>query len=140
MSSTYTIRETCKRHIRLALIVAYHPQLTGDPRPERLKSNMPEHVREYFESYGLNQAVKGFGPLTGARIDIHDKVHAAMANKHLEPYRSLIWARAALVPWKKIIPAMKMPERSAKRVYAQGLMTFATVYGLVQLNEVRAAA
>ncbi|CAN0355940.1 unnamed protein product, partial [Phaeothamnion confervicola] len=96
-----------------------------DPRPAKVRSNMPEHVREYFESYGLNHAVKGFGILTGARIDVHDKAHAAMLNKHMEPYRDLLWARAANIPWKKLQPKLQMPHRSALRFYAQGLMAFA---------------
>jgi hypothetical protein len=98
---------------------------------------MPEHIRDYFESYGLNHAVKGFGTLTGARIDIHDAVVAAMASRHLDDYRSLIWARAALVPWKRLLPKMQMPERSAKRFYAEGLTIFATVYGLIAVNAVQ---
>lgn len=142
-SASWVIRNTAKKHIRTALIVGYHPQLTSDPRPARLKSNMPEHVREYFESYGLNSAVKGFGMLTGARIDIHDAVVAAMASRHLDDYRSLIWARAANVSWKRLLPKLKMPERSAKRFYAEGLTIFATVYGLIAceaIQQERAAA
>ena len=142
--NTYLVRDTAKRLIRTALIVGYHPNITSDPRPAKLRSAMPEHVREYFESYGLNSAVKGFGELTGKRIDIHDAVMAAMASPHLDEYRQILWARAALAPWKKIAPRMNLPERSAKRFYAQGLMIFATVYGLVAAStyrtEERAAA
>jgi hypothetical protein len=142
-SASWVIRNTAKKHIRTALIVGYHPQLTSDPRPARLKSNMPEHIRDYFESYGLNHAVKGFGTLTGARIDIHDAVVAAMASRHLDEYRSLIWARAANVPWKKIVPGMGCGMRMAKYRYSQGLTVFAVTYGLVAVNamhEERAAA
>lgn len=140
MTDTYVIRQTAKKLIRTALIVGYHPQLAADPRPARLRSNMPEHVRDFFESYGLNHAVKGFGELTGRRIDIHDNVIAAMASAHLDEYRELLWARAAGAAWKKIAPKMKMPDRSVRRMYAQGLMVFATVYGLVNFAEMRAAA
>ena len=136
-TAAYTIRETAKKHLRTALIVAHHPQCASDPRPARLKSNMPEHIRDYFESYGLNQAVKGFGDVSGRRMDIHDAVAAAMASKHLDGYREILWARAALISWKKILPKMKMPERSAKRHYAQGLTIFATVYGLIAVNAVQ---
>lgn len=139
-SPTYRIRQNTAKLIRTGLIVGYHPQLTKDPRPAGIKSTMPEHVRDFFESYGLNNAIKGRPPLTNADISIHDRVVAAMASRHLAEYRDLLWSVAARVPWKRILPEMKMPERSAKRRYAQGLMIFAQVYGLGAVAEMREAA
>lgn len=140
MSAAYFIRQKAKRLIRKALIVSYHPQISSSPKPGGTRSGMPDHVREFFESYGLNNATKGREALTNADIDIHDRVAAAMASKHLDEYRAILWARAAKVAWKRIIPQLSMPERSAKRFYAQGLMTFAQVYGLNAVAEMREAA
>jgi hypothetical protein len=142
--NAYEVRQQAKKIISRALIVGYHPQIASDPRPARMRSNMPDYVRDYFESYGLNHAIKGSGALTNEHISIHDAAVAAMASPHLTPdARGLLWALAAGLPWKKImcqVDYMGTPLRTLERRYAQSLMLFAQAYAVEGAHLMRRAA
>ncbi|MCA3704268.1 MAG: hypothetical protein INF12_14695 [Methylobacterium sp.] len=138
-SEAAVIRRKIIKDIRLALIVSYCLPSTGT-RPAHVKSNMPEYVREYFESYGLDRAKIGRLNPSNADISTHDAVMSAMlSHKLCDQDRRLLWARAAHMPWKQLVNNSYIPERTLKRHYAQALMAFAVAYGLVQIGLRRAA-
>lgn len=135
------LRAGMNERIRTAIWVSYHPQMTGNPRPQGYRSCMPEYVKDYFESYGNERAKAGRAGLTNEDIDIHDAVHAAMASSTLTvAQRELLWA-ASVVPWKKLLRQMyDVPERTLKRRRGQALMLFAVSYARVMTKPSRLAA
>jgi hypothetical protein len=141
-SGAAVVRANIKRDIRTAWIVAHTLRERGC-WPAKFRSNMPDVVREFFESYGLEKEKIGNLPPSNKAIDIHDAVHIAMASKKLCDYdRLLLWRRAANMGWKDIIRETYIPERTLKRHYAQALMIFGVAFGLVRpvRNEERQAA
>lgn len=142
-SAAAVVRATLKRDIRTAWIVARTLRERGC-WPAKFKSTMPDVVREFFESYGLEKEKIGNLPPSNREITVHDAVHAAMASVKLCDYdRRILWARAAKVGWKDIIKQTYIPERTLKRHYAQALMTFGVAYALVRPErgqEIREAA
>jgi hypothetical protein len=132
LSEAALIRRKIIKDVRLALIVG-HALSPAGTRPAPYRSNMPDYVREYFESYGLERATVGRFVPTNADISVHDAVHAAMMSYRLcDQDRRLLWARAARMPWERLIKQLYMPERTLKRHYSQALMVFGVAYGLVK--------
>ena len=142
-SAAAVIRATLKRDIRTAWIVARTRKEPGC-WPAQYRSSMPEIVREFFESYGLEKEKIGNLPPSNRDIDVHDAVHAAMASHKLVAHdRHLLWARAAKIGWKQLVRETYIPERTLRRHYSQALMAFGVAYALVRperAQEIKEAA
>jgi hypothetical protein len=84
--------------------------------PAGFQSVMPDYIRDYFESYGLDKARIGSLPPTGRQLDNLDLVNAAMMTPDLSPEdRAILWAHAGGQRWKRIVSRMCIPERTLRR-------------------------
>lgn len=118
-------QKTIKRLLREAWITQNNLPRSGT-RPAGYGSTMPDYIRDVSESYGYDAATIGRITPTAAQIDRLDMVLRAVASQNLEPIaRTLVWARAANIPWKKIKPKHTMARSGLARVYDHALAEIA---------------
>ncbi|ABK45331.1 conserved hypothetical protein [Magnetococcus marinus MC-1] len=91
-------------------------------RPRGHSSSWPPFLREYWESYGMQDVKVRLGPPTPDAIDRMDE---ALSWLHtLEPDQAkLVWLRAEKVPWKFIMAQLGVCRETARQRYLIAMAT-----------------
>ena len=118
-------RDGVEALLRQAQITAHTCRVSG-VWPASFKSCMPDYIRDYFESYGLDKVKIGNAPPTSKQLDNLDLVNCAMMTPGLSrDERGIMWAHAGNQRWKVIVSRMYLNERTLRRYRNAALATFA---------------